>query len=168
MTPEEICVLYDYNSWANNRSIEACAALTTEQFTRDLRSSFRSMRDTLAHIVSAEWVWLERLQGRSPSTFPKDEYPDLDALRRRCTQIDNNLASFVRTLTQADLDGVMEYKTLTFGIYKNPMWQALQHLANHGTYHRGQITTMLRQLGAQPILTDMLHFYRERSSAAGA
>ena len=62
----------------------------------------------------------------------------------------------------------MEYKTFNFGVYKNPMWQSLLHLANHGTYHRGQVTTMLRQLGAKPTLTDLMHFYRERSSAASA
>jgi len=49
-----------------------------------------------------------------------------------------------------DLNRVMEYKTFNFGVYKNPVWQSLQHLANHGTYHRGQITTLLRQLGAKP------------------
>ena len=74
----------------------------------------------------------------------------------------------VRGVTQADLDRVMEYKTLNFGVYKNPLWQSMQHLVNHGTYHRGQVTTLLRQLGAAPILTDLMHFYRERSAAAGA
>ncbi|HJZ63048.1 MAG TPA: DinB family protein, partial [Candidatus Acidoferrum sp.] len=63
---------------------------------------------------------------------------------------------------------VFEYKTLNFGVYTNPLWQSLQHLANHGTYHRGQIATMLRQHGAKPILTDLMHFYRERATAAKA
>jgi len=74
----------------------------------------------------------------------------------------------VNGLTQADLDRILEYPTLNFGIYKNPLWQSLQHLANHGTYHRGQVATLLRQLGAKPILTDLMHFYRERSTAASA
>jgi len=64
---------------------------------------------------------------------------------------------------------VFEYKTLKFGVYKNPLWQSMQHVVNHGTYHRGQITTMLRQHGAQPILDrPEMHFYREREVAAGA
>lgn len=163
MTPQEIRILFDYNSWANHRSLEACAPLTAEQFTRHLGSSFPSVRDTLAHIMSGEWVWLERFQGRSPSVMPKDVYAELPALRARWAEIENNLISFVRGLTQADLDRVMEYKTMNFGVYKNPMWQSLQHLANHGTYHRGQITTLLRQLGATAISSDIMHFYRERS-----
>lgn len=168
MTPEQVRALFDYNSWANRRSLESCALLSSEQFTRDLSSSFRSIRDTLAHIMNGEWIWLERFHGRSPSAIPKDESTDIDALRTRWTGIENNLMRFVAGLTQADLDRVMEYKTINFGLYKNPMWQSLQHLANHGTYHRGQIATMLRQLGGTPLLTDLIHFYRERSVAAGA
>jgi len=63
---------------------------------------------------------------------------------------------------------VFEYNTLKFGVYRNPLWQSMQHLVNHGSYHRGQITTLLRQLGAQPILTDLMHYYREKATAAGA
>jgi uncharacterized damage-inducible protein DinB len=62
----------------------------------------------------------------------------------------------------------MEYQTLNFGAYSNPLWQSLQHLANHGTYHRGQISTLLRQLGTKPILTDLIHFYRQRATATSA
>ncbi len=70
MSPEEIRVLYDYNAWANRRSLSAAAALTPEQFTKPMGSSFSSVRDTLAHIFGAEWIWLERFQGRSPSSLP--------------------------------------------------------------------------------------------------
>jgi len=69
---------------------------------------------------------------------------------------------------QADLDRVMEYKTLKFGVYRNPLWQSMQHLVNHGTYHRGQVTTLLRQLGAKAIATDLMHFYRERMEVASS
>jgi len=67
---EDVRTLYDYNAWANSRALEACSALTPEQFTRDLGSSFRSLRDTLAHIYGAEWVWLERWHGRTPTGLP--------------------------------------------------------------------------------------------------
>jgi uncharacterized damage-inducible protein DinB len=51
-------------------------------------------------------------------------------------------------------------------VLRNPLWQALQHLVNHGSYHRGQVTTMLRQVGAGPVSTDLIVFYRERAVAA--
>ena len=169
MTPEEVGLLYDFNSWANRRALQACAALTPEQFTKNLGSSFPSLRDTLAHIYGSEWLWLERFQGRSPASLPDvGQFSNLASLRERWLEHEARLLSFVRRLAQEDLDRVMEYKTLKFGVYRNPLWQSMQHLVNHGTYHRGQVTTMLRQLGAQPILTDLMHFYRERAVAAGA
>lgn len=169
MTPEEMKVLYDYNAWANRREMDAASALTNEQFTKQLGSSFSSVRDTLAHIYGAEWVWLERFQGRSPASLPDvAEFADLASLREAWREHEARLLKFVGGLQQEDLNRVMEYKTLKFGTYSNPLWQSMQHLVNHGTYHRGQVTTMLRQLGAQPILTDLMHFYRERAVAAKA
>ena len=168
MTPEEIRLLYDYNAWANRRELDAASALTAEQFTKPLGSSFSSVRDTLAHICGAEWIWLERFQGRSPASLPDTtQYKDLASLRAHWDELEARLLKFVRGLTQSDLDRVIEYKTLKFGVYKNPLWQSMQHVVNHGTYHRGQITTMLRQHGAQPVATDLMHFYREREVAAG-
>jgi uncharacterized damage-inducible protein DinB len=169
MTPEEMSTLFDYNAWANHRALDAAAGLTIEKFVQPMGSSFVSVRDTLAHIYGAEWLWLERFQGRSPSSLPDaTQFQDIGSLRACWDEFEPRLLRFVNGLTQADLDRVMEYKTLRFGVYRNPLWQSMQHLANHGTYHRGQVTTLLRQHGAQPILTDLMHFYRERSAAAGA
>jgi uncharacterized damage-inducible protein DinB len=169
MTPEEMRVLYDYNAWANHRQLRAVSKLTTDAFLKPMGSSFGSVRDTLAHIYGAEWVWLERFQGRSPPSLPDPaQFKDVQSLEERWREFEPRLLLFVRGLTQSDLDRMMEYKTLKFGVYKNPLWQSMQHLVNHGTYHRGQVTTLLRQLGALPILTDLMHFYRERAAAAGA
>jgi len=169
MSPEEMRLLYDYNAWANRRSLTAAAALTTEQFTKPMGSSFSSVRDTLAHIFGAEWIWLERFQGRSPSSLPDTtQYADVATLGERWGEFEPRLLLFVRNLNQSDLDRVMEYKTLKFGVYSNPLWQSMQHVVNHGSYHRGQVTTLLRQLGVPAILTDLMHFYRERAVAAKA
>ena len=168
MSPQEIQLLFEYNSWANHRTLGAAEKLTPEQFTQPMGSSFTSVRDTLAHIYGAESVWLERFHGRSPSALPDvTQFSDVASLREPWLEHEERLLIFVRALTQSDLDRVMEYKTLRFGVYQNPLWQSMQHVVNHGTYHRGQVTTMLRQLGAQPILTDLMHFYRERAVATG-
>lgn len=169
MTPQEMRTLFDYNAWANHRSIEAASALTAEKFVQPMGSSFGSVRDTLAHIYGGEWIWLDRFQGHSAPALPDPaQFPDMASLRERWDELETRLLGFVRGLTQSDLDRVFEYKTLKFGMYSNPLWQSMQHLVNHGTYHRGQVTTLLRQLGAQPIATDLMHFYRERATAAGA
>ena len=169
MSPEQIQQLFDYNAWASHRALDAAEKLSPAQFVQRIESSFPSVRDTLAHIYGAEWIWLERFQGRSPSGLPASaEFTDVGSLRQHWLEHEEQLLNFVRGLTQADLECDMEYKTLKFSVYRNPLWQSLLHVINHGTYHRGQVTTMLRQLGAQPILTDLMHFYRERELAKSA
>jgi uncharacterized damage-inducible protein DinB len=169
MSPEDMRSLYDYNAWADRRVMEAASKLSTEQFVKPLGSSFGSVRDTLAHIYGAESIWLERFQGNTPSGLPDvTQFADHASLHSVWTPLETRLLDFVGGLSQADIDRVMEYKTFKFGVYKNPLWQSMQHVVNHGTYHRGQVTTLLRQLGAEPILTDLMHFYRERAVAAGA
>jgi uncharacterized damage-inducible protein DinB len=169
MNVEDFRVLYDFNAWANHRTLDSCAALDNEKFTRDLGSSFRSVRDTLAHISGAEWIWLERWHGRAPLGIPPgSDFPDFESVRRRWTEIERNLLDYVASLTPEDLQRVLQYKTMAGTQMAQPLWQCLQHLANHSTYHRGQIATMLRQLGAKPVSTDLIGFYRELGSKTNA
>jgi uncharacterized damage-inducible protein DinB len=169
MNVEDFRLLYDYNSWANHRTLDACAALSEEQFTRNLGSSFRSVRDTLAHICGVEWLWLERWHGRSHNALPPAaEFPNVASLRRRWDEVERNLLDYVASLTPEDIQRIIQHKTTQGVPQAGPLWQMLQHLVNHGTYHRGQVATMLRQLGAKPFSTDLILFYRERATKASA
>jgi uncharacterized damage-inducible protein DinB len=169
MNIEDFRLLYEYNSWANHRTLEVCSALSDEQFTRDLHSSFPSVRDTLVHLCFVEWIWLERWHGRSPASFPSAaDYPNLGSLRRRWEEIERDLTDYIASLQPEDLTRVIHHKTMKGDAQSAPHWQMLQHVVNHQTYHRGQITTMLRQLGAKAISTDMIFFYRDRAAHAKA
>lgn len=163
MTQDEVRTLFTYNSWANHRILDACAPLSAAQFTQDLKSSFPSVCDTLAHLMFVEWIWLERWLGRSPAFPASDGLPDLASIRSRWQKIESDLNAYVQKLSAADLDRVLEYKNTKGTPFSNPMRQMLQHLANHQTYHRGQITTMLRQLGLPAASTDLILFYREQA-----
>ena len=169
MTPQEFRTLYEYDAWANARALNACAALTPEQLTRNLGNSFGSVRDTLVHILGAQIVWIERLTSAVPVGLPApDGYPDIASVRAKWVEIEPGLHSYVNGLTQADIDRVLEYRNLKGVTFRDQIGHILQHLANHGSYHRGQITTLLRQLGATPVNTDMIGFYRERAAAKAA
>ena len=127
------------------------------------------MRDTLSHLYGAEWIWLERWHGRTPTGFPPSaDFPDLETARRRFIEIDRNLVDFAASLNADDLHRVIQFKTMAGMANAQPLWQLLQHVANHSTYHRGQITTLLRQLGAKATSTDLIVFYRERAAQANA
>ena len=167
MDLQTLRLLYEFNSWADRRTLESCAALTLEQFTQDMKSSFRSVRDTLVHILGAEWLWLERWHGRMPAALPwAPNYPDHAAVAARWTEIERDMRQFVAVLSQSDLDREQQVRTTAGGLYTQPLWQMMQHVVNHGSYHRGQVATMLRQLGAKPVAEDLILFYRERNAAA--
>jgi uncharacterized damage-inducible protein DinB len=145
--------------------LEAIEPLTAEQYSKDLGSSFKSIRDTVTHTYAAEWAWHERWQGRSPTALiPSDRFADLAALRAAWGESERDIRSFVGGLDDAGINRVINYKLLSGADGASPVWQMVQHVVNHASYHRGQVTTMLRQLGAQPGKSmDMIAFYRTRS-----
>ena len=169
MNTEDFRTIYDYTAWANRRTLDACANLSGEQFLQNVGSSFGSVRDTLAHICGAQWIWLERWHGRVPSGLPPaTDFPSMEVVRRRFEEVDRNLVDFVASLTADDLQRMVSYKSLAGAPQAQPLWQLLQHLANHSTYHRGQIATMLRQLGTKAVSTDLIAFYRELAAKPSA
>lgn len=160
MSLETIRALYAYNAWANHRTLEACAALTEKQLSQDLNTSFGSVRGTLVHILGGEWIWLEHWQGRSPvALLPESGFPTLLSVRERWAEIERGLAAFVAGLNPSDLDRVVEYRNRKGNRFAYPLRSMLHHLVNHGTYHRGQVTTLIRQLGGQPRPTDYLRYF---------
>ncbi len=95
----------------------------------------------------------------------RSDYPDFETLKRRWSEVGSNLLAYVAALGPADVNRVVEFTTLAGVPFSQPLGHCLQHLANHSTYHRGQVTTMLRQLEAKPATTDLIYFYRERATA---
>ena len=165
MDRQDILTMYDYNAWANERALGAAGALSPEQFLQDLGNSFPSVRDTLAHILGAEWIWLRRWQGESPSKgLPAADSPTVASLKDRFAALDRERRAFLDTLPEERLAQPFSYRDMAGNAHSLRLVDSLQHLANHGTYHRGQITTMLRQLGAKPVGTDMSRFYLDRAA----
>lgn len=155
-----ILELYRYNTWANGRVIDAASRLSSDAFLKDLGNSFPSVRDTLSHIVGAEWVWLQRWQGSSPRALPSGwDLPTIGAVKARWVEVEREQAEYLRTLTEEALDTEISYINFKGQPFRYALWQQLAHVVNHSTYHRGQVTTMMRQLGAEPVATDLLVYY---------
>lgn len=160
---DEIRGLYGYNRWANDTILDATAELSAEELERDLHSSFPSVRDTLVHMVWAEWIWLCRWHGESPTAAPADwDVSTVDAIRARFDEVDRARADYLATLDDEALHRIVAYRSTRGQPYENALWQLLRHVVNHASYHRGQITTMLRQLGKYAVATDLVLYYRER------
>jgi uncharacterized damage-inducible protein DinB len=166
MTRSDVQTLIDYNYWARDRLLDAVVPLSPEQFTRDMGSSFRSVRDTLAHMHAAEWIWYRRWIGEAPAGLPPaDRFPDLASVITAWREMEAQIREYFSPLDDRALERVIEYKSPAGVQSASMLWQMLQHVVNHQSYHRGQVTTMLRQMGAPPPKAmDLMAFYRERSA----
>lgn len=162
MDLKDIRELYAYNRWATQRTLSAAARLESEAFLRNLGSSFGSVRDTLAHILGAEWIWLERWQGRSPAALlSAADFMSTQSLEARWQAVESERSRFIEALTLERLQEEIAYTNFRGQRYAYPLWQQMVHVVNHSTYHRGQITTLLRQSGSQAVSTDLLAYYNE-------
>jgi uncharacterized damage-inducible protein DinB len=163
MTLADLKTLIDFHYWARDRVLDAAELLTPEQFTRDMGGSFKSIRDTLAHLYSAEWAWYQRWHGTSPTAMvPFEQFPDVASIRRTWSEHESRMRAFLNSLGDDDINRVIEYRMLDGRPGSSPLWQMVQHIVNHGSYHRGQLTTMYRQLGAAPAKSvDLIRYYRE-------
>ena len=172
MTKDDIQLLYEYDRWANNRVLQAIAPLRTEQFTRDLGGGFRSVRDTLLHIIAGEWGWLAYwkqpsnssafladLKKRRDALFNPEAFPNVAAVQLKWAEVEKEQVEFVNSTTDEALRKMVPFRTRQI-----TLMHLMQHLANHSTYHRGQIALMMRQLGAEPLATDFHIFLMEGRS----
>ena len=165
MTIDDFRTLLDYHYWARDRLLNAVEALTPAQYTKDLGSSFTSVRDTAAHILGAEIGWYKRWHKEPVTALAAAEhFPDVSVLRRAWTEHESGMRAFLESLGEAGINRVFEYRLISGAEGKVTYGQSLQHVVNHSSYHRGQVVTMLRQLGAQPPKPmDLIVFFRERT-----
>src|SRR5260221_7369758 len=114
MTLDDLKTLLDFHYWPRDRALDAVGRLTPEQFTQDMGSSFRSIRDTLAHLYSAEWAWYQRWQGTSPAApLPLDQFLDVPAIRDQWSALESRMRAFLDSLGADDVSRVIDYKTLS-------------------------------------------------------
>jgi len=182
MDVNDIRTLYAYNRWANQRMFAELEELDDTELTARRESSFPSIWESAFHIVAAEWIWLKRWQGQSPrasvanpnasaavwdgltsSDAPRsEELRELATLRKFADDIERERLDFLSRLSDEALQSNLQFSDMAGAPYSEPLVQVMQHLVNHGSYHRGQVTTLLRQAGGQPVALDMIFFFREQ------
>ena len=163
---ETIKLLYAYTKWADGRMFEAVSKLTPEQWAKDLGSSLKSTRDTVVHLVSAQWIWISRWKGETPKgMWAAADFPSQASILEKWEPLARDLAAFVGDQTEESVAKPLTYKNLKGESLTYPLGQLMLHTVNHSTYHRGQVTTLLRQLGAQPLSSDLVVYYAELAKA---
>ncbi len=164
MNREYFSTLYDYNYWANERILRTTEKASDADFIAPTKHSYGSLRGTLAHILAAEWIWLSRWQGVSPTALlGENDFPTLASLRGRWREEEQKMRAFVGALRDEDFTRVIQYKSVRGDPFARPFWQMLTHVVNHGTQHRGEAAAMLTEFGHSPGDLDFTVFLNERN-----
>jgi uncharacterized damage-inducible protein DinB len=165
-----------YNRWMNDKLYGLTATLTNDARKRDCGAFFKSIHGTLNHILLADRVWLSRFNGVAAAsgfmapgirTLDQELFEDFEQLRRERTATDEEISTWVAELTDERLAGPLVY--LRSGQpQETTLWWAVAHVFNHQTHHRGQITTLLTQLGYDVGSTDLFAMLREEETRSRA
>jgi len=170
MNLADIQQLLTYTEWANELAMNAAGALPDEHLRRDFGISHKSIFGTLVHMAGAEWIWLERWHGYSPtkaeawSRWSTDACNDLDTLKGHWTELVDRRTQYVSKLDESTLAGELAFKLLSGDPSSMVLINQMQHVVNHATMHRGQVVGMIRQLGIEPPSTDLLFYLRREIS----
>ena len=170
MNLSDIQQLFTYTEWANDLAMEAAARLPDEGLHRDFGISHKSIFGTLVHMAGAEWIWLERWNGNSPTKaeawtrWSTEACSDLATLKDCWTELVNQRTQCVSQLDESKLAAELAFKLLSGDPSSMPLINQMQHVVNHATMHRGQVVGMIRQLGIEPPSTDLLFFLRREIS----
>lgn len=151
-------LMAEYNRWMNERLYALCAGLSDEELKRDRGAFFRSIQGTLDHILWGDRAWLARFNGRTYPTGPVgvllyDAFADLHAAR---AAMDQDILEWARTATPEWLNEPTTWTSKLYGFTQTqPRWVLVTQMFNHQTHHRGQATTLLKQIGIDPGITDL-------------
>jgi uncharacterized damage-inducible protein DinB len=162
---KELFVQYAvYNTWANSLLVATIEALPAEQQQAEVKSSFPSLYKTVLHLLDAESIWWQRIKLQEKITVPSENFTgSMDDLSKQLFIQNKQWQEWVSSLNENGLQHEFIYMNSKKERFKQPVFQMLLHLFNHGTYHRGQLVDILRQLGVEKIpATDFIVWSRKR------
>jgi uncharacterized damage-inducible protein DinB len=159
---EDLARLFEYTVWANHRILRPVATISVADFKKDMGSSHGGLRGTLTHMVDSELLWLDRWKGvSSRNVIDESEFEDVVALRDRWTLVEKHRETWFKALRPSAVGETVQYKSRDGRSHEAPLFQLVQHVVNHASYHRGQLTSLLRKIGAKPVATDLVLWDRE-------
>jgi uncharacterized damage-inducible protein DinB len=140
-----------YAYWANERLLPVIMALTEDEQQQAIVSSFPSIHKTLLHIWDANTIWWQRLHKAEIIVPSLTFHPVMKDIEKGLLLDNRQWIDWISAATDDDLNEVLHYKTMRGDLFSQPVKEIVLHINNHGTYHRGQLVTMLRQLGVEKL-----------------
>ncbi|MEP6845302.1 MAG: DinB family protein [Panacibacter sp.] len=163
MTKDLFKELTEYNLWANTIVCTWLEQISDEQWATEVVSSFNSIQETVLHAISAEKAWLQRFKKENVEWLQPTYKGTKEDHIKLWKETSTELKSFIDAFNENDLDTNLDFKRLNGDAYSMPYYQLFAHVVNHASYHRGQLVTMLRQVGFTNVgSTDLLGVYRKK------
>lgn len=155
---------YEYMYWATQRYFAVAEGLTEEQLHRLQGHSWGDVHATLVHMMSSEWMWLQRWNGTSPKApLDKADYPTLAALKQRWGEMEREMRSFIEAQTEESLQKPVTYSNTRGETFHVPLWQMMVHVVNHETHHRGELAAMFALMGVEHPEDEMIQYFLNAS-----
>jgi len=161
---EYILQVYDYTYWANRRYFTVAESLTEEQLDRMQGHSWGDIHAMLVHMMSSEWVWLQRWDGTPPKAhLNKNDFPTLASLKERWNKVEAGMRAFIESQTEASLESKITYSNFNGETFNVPLYQMLMHVANHETHHRGELAAMFALMNVPHPEEEVIQYFLNAS-----
>ncbi len=157
MNKNHYILMANYNQWMNIKIYNVCSNIPDADRKKDMGAFFKSIHGTLNHILYGDIAWINRFKDKPINlSLGQDIYSDFEELRNERVRLDVELIEWVSNLDSAWLETTFEFKSMVDGKTRSAnAWVYVSHLFNHQTHHRGQVTTLIKQLDYDPGVTDI-------------
>ncbi len=155
---------YNYMYWANRRYVAVAEGLTGEQLHRAQGQSWGDVHSVLVHMMSSEWVWLQRWHGESPKAhLDAAAFPTLNALKQRWAEVEQQMRGFLAGQSAQALLAPIQYSNFKGESFRVPLWQMLMHVVNHETHHRGELAAMFAVMNVPHPEEEVIQYFLDLS-----
>lgn len=149
----------EYSLWASMKVFEAAAKLSPEELALDRQNSFGGILSTLTHIFQADRTWMERFGGQPHARLVREgEVITMETLKEHWPQELQRLIEWVRAQDDARFEEKLYWRNIRGEDKEEKIYKILLHVVNHGSYHRGQVITMIKQAGGEVPSTDLVYY----------
>ena len=157
---ETIQTLWNYHFWSLEQIKRNLENFSEEEFSKDLGDGCGSVKDKLVHILAADKIWLARIKKRNETFMQSSEIQNKEEFLDCLEKVHSEYKLFLSELKDKNLIELVYYKNLRGMEYSTPLSEILLHITNHGTYHRGQVASLIRRVKGKPPVTDLIEYFR--------
>ncbi len=152
--------LHAYHHWAMEKIFYELENFSEEEFTRDLGEGTSSVRDKICHIIAADTIWLDRIEGLETKFMDSSFFPSIQTTKKYFLEAKTRFEKILTGLNEANSYRKISFKNKKGDLIEFQINEILLHVVNHGTYHRGQLASLIRRIKGKPPTTDLIEFFK--------